>query len=206
MQLEEKFISLWNRIGGIGDSNKEFEKILLSYSEPQRHYHTLNHIKKCLDEFDSAKDLMDNPDLVEFAIWYHDIIYNPKSKDNEEKSAELAYNICKYAKLSKEFGNSIKRLILTTKHDKIPKKMDAKFLIDIDLSSLGGSTKEVCENEENIRREYFFSSQEIYREGRRKILQKFLDRERIYSTNFFRDKYELKARKNIADSLDNLIN
>ena len=204
--MEKRFIVLLNRIGAKCNPREEFVKILSGYSEPQRHYHTLNHIKKCLDEFDSAKNLMDNPDLVEFAIWYHDIIYNPKAKDNEERSAELAYNICKDAKLSKEFGKSIKRLILTTKHDNIPKEMDAKFLIDIDLSSLGGSTKEVDENEENIRREYFFSSEEIYKEGRRKILQKFLDRERIYLTNFFRDKYELKARKNITNSLDNLIN
>jgi predicted metal-dependent HD superfamily phosphohydrolase len=204
--MEKRFFELWERLGGKINAKEEFSKLLAMYAEPQRHYHTLNHIKKCLLEFDLAKHLISNPDAVEFAIWYHDIIYIPRFKDNEEKSAQFAYDVCVNAKLSKEFAEKVKNLILATKHNVIPKDTDTKFLLDIDLSSLGGSTEELDENERNIRQEYYFSSNEVYMKGREVILRGFLDRDRIYLTDFFRDKYEEKTRKNITAALDNLIN
>jgi len=204
--MEQKFINLWNSIGAKNSSKEEFAKLISMYAEPQRQYHTINHIKKCLDEFDMVRHLMSNSDAVEFAIWYHDIIYNPKSKENEEKSAQFAYDTCIKNQISKAFGEKVKNLILATKHNVIPKDIDSKLLLDIDLSSLGVSTEELDENERNIRKEYYFSSNEVYVKGRGTILRGFLDRESIYLTDFFKDKYEEKARKNITDSLDNLIN
>ena len=67
--MQKRFIKLWNRIGAKGSPHKEFEKLFSMYIEPQRFYHNLDHIQNCLLEFDSAKHLISQPDIVEFAIW-----------------------------------------------------------------------------------------------------------------------------------------
>ena len=69
-----------------------FDDLLTHYSEPHRAYHDANHIDECLAEFDSAKSEALNPNSVEFAIWFHDVIYNPRATDNEEQSAARAHH------------------------------------------------------------------------------------------------------------------
>lgn len=199
--MEIRFTKLWNRIGAKGSPKEEYAKLFSMYSEAGRFYHNFEHIKNCLTEFDSVRHLIPQPDLVELAIWYHDVIYNPKAKENEERSAQFAYDVCIHTKLTKEFGEKFKELILTTKHNTIPKEMESKFLVDIDLSTLGKPLKEFNKYSSDIRKEYSFSTEDIYRNGRKKILQAFLDKDSIYLTDFFRDKYELQARNNIASEL-----
>ncbi len=202
--MKERFIKLWKDIGGIGNPISEYEKLSQLYNFPQRYYHNLNHIKNCLTEFDSAKTLIPNPNLVEFALWYHDAIYSPQANDDEERSAQLVYNICLNKKFSKEFAKDARELVLVTKHNFIPKGLDAKFMVDIDLSILGKPSLEFEDYEKKIRKEYFWVTENEFRQGRRTILQKFLKRESIYLTDFFKDKYEILARSNLERSIENL--
>jgi len=74
-------------------------------------------------------------------------------------------------------------------------------LIDIDLSILGKSQREFEEYEKNIREEYSWVPEEQFRAGRQVVLQRFLERDSIYSTDFFRKKYENQAIRNIENSL-----
>ena len=90
--MKEKFTNLWNRIKAQGSVEQEFARLKTMYLEPQRFYHNMAHIGSCLTELDSVRDLVQQPDLVEFAIWYHDAIYNPKLKDNLIKSMRKAKN------------------------------------------------------------------------------------------------------------------
>lgn len=99
--------------------------------------------------------------------------------------------------LTKNFANEVKRNIIFTNHKKIPKSVDLQFLIDIGLSILGKPLKTFKEYEENVRKEYSFFSQEDYALGRIFVLQKFMNRKNIYSTKFFRDKYESQAQKTL---------
>jgi len=39
-------------------------------------------------EIKKYKRELDDLDSIRFAIWFHDIIYNPKEKNNEENSAD----------------------------------------------------------------------------------------------------------------------
>lgn len=110
-----------------------YEKLVTAYSEPQRHYHTLNHIDDMLGEFFLAKEQIDG-DLVaiELAIWFHDAVYKPMSKTNEYDSAKWA----------KEFlgghgrgdlAQEVFDLVMATKdHQAI--NHNAKWFLDIDLS------------------------------------------------------------------------
>src|SRR3989344_383367 len=202
--MKEKFVNLWDRIKAQGSAEQEFARLKTMYSEPQRFYHNMAHIGSCLTELDSARDLVQQLDLVEFAIWYHDAIYNPKAKDNEKQSAQLAYGICLAAKIPNDFANRTKDLILVTKHDAVPQGIDARVLVDIDLSILGKKPEEFDEYERNIRKEYSLVPEEQFRQGRSAILQIFLSRDSIYLTDFFKGKYESQARANLQRSIEAL--
>lgn len=202
--MKDRFTDLWNRIKAQGSAEKEFDRLKTMYSEPQRFYHNMNHLKSCLTELSSVQELVQQHDLVEFAIWYHDVIYDTKAKDNEEQSAQLAYDVCLDAKLPHDFANGTKDLILATKHDAVPQGIDARLLIDVDLSILGIPTLEFDEYEQNIRREYSWVPEDQFRQGRSQILQMFLDRDSIYLTDIFKGKYESQARENLQRSIDAL--
>ena len=55
--------------------------------------------------------------------------------------------------------------------------------------------------ERNVRREYFFVRRPRYIAGRSAVLQSFLDRPRIYGTDWFFARYEAAARQNLTHAL-----
>jgi predicted metal-dependent HD superfamily phosphohydrolase len=68
------------------------DALVSEYQAKERRYHNLEHIAQCLKAFDDLRTLSQAPQAVELAIWFHDIIYDSKAKDNEERSAERAGN------------------------------------------------------------------------------------------------------------------
>ena len=202
--LKNRWFKFFKRINGQGNSNKIFNEIIKRYSEPHRFYHTLNHINDCLKEFDKVKDLCKNPNEVEFAIWFHDIIYNSGEKNNEEKSADFAYKLAKNIKLLDKFAKDIKQLILATKHNSTPKKNDARFIVDIDLSSFAKPWKILKEDNKKIKKEYSFIKNKKFKIGRSVLLESFSIRSNIFLTDYFKEKYERKARENIKRFLKEL--
>ncbi|MFA5888496.1 MAG: hypothetical protein WC852_07345, partial [Candidatus Nanoarchaeia archaeon] len=55
------------------------------------------------------------------------------------------------------------------------------------------------EYEAGIRKEYSFYADEAYYPVRAWVLERFLAKEHIYHTEKFRNKYEAKARENLAE-------
>ena len=49
-----------------------YAKLLQAYSEPQRAYHTLQHLVECLDLFQTVRDQLNDSMAVELAIWFHE--------------------------------------------------------------------------------------------------------------------------------------
>ena len=205
-QSKQQWLSLWQRIKAKGNPDEAYEDLVARYSAPHRAYHTLEHIGQCLGELEQVRRLAKDPDTVEFALWYHDAVYDTKAKDNEERSAELALAAAKSASLPDGFGRSVSSLILATKHTKASDDSDAQLLMDIDLSILGQPEEKFDEYERQIRKEYGWITEETFISGRGAILRSFLDRSTIYSAQFFRDKYEAQARRNIIRSLARLSN
>ena len=88
--LEERWYSLAKHYLDIDLQDNYWRNIHNQYSARSRHYHNLKHLYHMFQELDSFKDAIEDIHAMEFAIWYHDIIYKSTKSDNEEKSAELA--------------------------------------------------------------------------------------------------------------------
>ena len=57
--------------------------LILPYTEPDRHYHSINHIDEGLEIIDlpEVRRLAENPDLLEMEWWWHDQTYK-KGKES----------------------------------------------------------------------------------------------------------------------------
>ena len=181
-----------------------FDEIVNRYSEPHRFYHNLNHINHCLEELTSVKPPLYIPEAVELAIWFHDIIYVIGNNDNEEKSAQVAKNFCQKNISTQAFSHQVESHILATKHTFPSENSDSQYVADIDMSILGQSPDVFDRYEFQVYQEYSsFYSLADYQKGRISFLKTVLEHP-IYSTGYFKNKYEQSAKINIQKSIQNL--
>ncbi|MEQ8557198.1 MAG: hypothetical protein RIB03_02685 [Henriciella sp.] len=62
------------------------EKLKARYGEPQRHYHTWDHITALKRHYHGMAESWHRPEPVLWALYWHDAIYDPTRTDNEELS------------------------------------------------------------------------------------------------------------------------
>lgn len=169
------------------------------YTEPHRHYHHLGHIASSLAEFDATGS---NNSLIEGAIWYHDVIYDPKRGDNE--AASIAWFLDATSSwLDPQAATAITRLIEATDFRLPPSDdPDSRLMVDIDLAILSASPEAYADYCQAIRREYAHVGDDAFRVGRAKVMAGFLEWP-IYRTEWFIGREE-RARENIARELGRL--
>ena len=179
-----------------------WQDIAARYNEPQRAYHTLKHIQQLFEQLDQIKDKLYEPHIIALALYYHDVIYDPRCSDNELKSAEYAIEAVKDY-LSAEQCQHIYALIMMTATHQIDKLADedkisdAAYLLDMDLSILGGSWSEYQQYAQAVRQEYAHVTKLNYRVGRIAVLQKLLTHTTLYLTEYYHARLEEQARDNI---------
>lgn len=203
---QERFTALWRRCPATRatpDPTPVYEELAAYYAEPHRHYHTLAHIEQCLRQFDLAAEHMDEPDAVEMALWFHDVIYEPAAKDNELRSAQLFAERGGDA-FDPDFARRVFDLVLVTTHQAVPAVHDDKYMVDIDLSGFGMDWDSFKRDSEAIRKELVHVPDEVFYPRQAVFLRALLERPRFYFTDLFRDLYEQNARENIARCLDEL--
>lgn len=179
-----------------------YEEILRNYSEKERHYHGLSHLKSLFSLAEEYKEHIVDFEIVAFSIFYHDIIYKAWKKDNEEQSAIFATKELSKLNLPKEKIERIKNLILATKkHKSISDNFDDNFFLDIDLAILGTDENTYNEYTKKVREEYAFVPFFMYKSGRKKVLESILESENIYKTELIKNRFEEQARKNILTEI-----
>ena len=187
-----------------------WQNIAIRYNEPQRAYHTLQHIQQLFGHFDQVKDNLHEPHIIALALLYHDVIYEPTHSDNELKSAEYAVeSLTGY--LSAEQCQHIYALIMMTASHQIEKwsdeakergkYSDAAYLLDMDLSILGVSWSEYEHYAHAVRQEYAHVSDGDYRVGRMAVLKELLAHPTLYLTDYYYARLEKQARKNIEHEI-----
>jgi predicted metal-dependent HD superfamily phosphohydrolase len=167
-----------------------------------RRYHTLEHVHDCLRRLDKVAALLNDPDAVELALWFHDAVYEMDAGTNEQRSAEL------FAKLAKgadpAFRRRVGALIMATRHLGGERDHDRRFMVDIDLAGFGAPWKEFMRNGALLREESPKKTDDQYHRGQFWFLQRLQRRRHFFATQYFRERYEAKARDNLRRLLADL--
>lgn len=177
------------------------------YRESHRHYHTLKHLSDLFMQLDSVRSMVSNIQLIEMSIFYHDIIYQPGSADNEERSAVISETVMRDMKWKERDVREVGAYIRSTKtHEPdtaVLNPDDLKLFLDLDLSVLGSDWDTYRVYSKNVMRE--FGNEQVIKLGRRSFMQKVLDRPFIFHTRYFRIKLEDRARANISREINELL-
>ncbi|MEM6805837.1 MAG: hypothetical protein AAF696_30850, partial [Bacteroidota bacterium] len=186
--MKTRFSTLLREVGAnMSQADTAWSQLSSLYLEEGRAYHNLTHIAHMLELMD--RHLLDDEQSVELqlAIWYHDVIYDPKSKENELKSAELCKKVLQeISSLNQERIEKVYLLIMSTQgHSPRIKGEENLLMLDLDLSILGAEKERYELYSKQIREEYYFYSEEDYRKGRCQVLGNFLDRKTIYFSELF---------------------
>ena len=206
MSEDERWLGPWAALGVRRSVRLEAlrESLLARYREPQRHYHTVQHLDECFERWPEIRDHAAHPAEVALALWFHDAIYDTHRSDNEALSAVLGRDTALGLGVAADTAQRIADLVLFTRHAVEPEGADAEALVDVDLSILGAANARFDEYERQVRREYAWVAEETFRKRRAEVLEQLLGRRHIYSTARFRERYEPRARANLERSLQAL--
>jgi predicted metal-dependent HD superfamily phosphohydrolase len=199
--LRTNWNAAWHALGVAAPDEALCVELQRRYAEPQRHYHTMQHLGECLAWFEREQALAEHPAEVALALWFHDAIYDVHAHDNEARSADWARQALRAAGVDAEAAERVHALVMATRHDAVPEGRDAELLIDIDLSILGAERERFDEYERQVHAEYAFVPEEVRLPRRRAILQRFLDRKAIYATPRMHAQLEAPARINLQRSI-----
>lgn len=198
--LKDDWDHLWQQAGATPAPGL-FDALIARYSEAHRQYHTLQHLGECLANFKALAHLPEHPLEVRLALWFHDAIYDLGRPDNEARSADWAQAEILAAGLPPAMAERVAALIMATCHNASPEGIDAEVVVDIDLWILGAPAERFDEYERQVRREYGYLPDEVFRVGRMAVLQQFLGRARLFSTRELQEGDEARARGNMERSL-----
>jgi predicted metal-dependent HD superfamily phosphohydrolase len=197
--LEARFFGLWNRCSlpdSDADASAVWAALIESYNEPWRQYHTAEHLCHCLQQLDLASSLMEHPEAVELALWFHDIIIQPDAPNNEEQSAKMFERTAE-KHFARDLVKKVAVLIHTTVHRDPPQEQNARYLCDIDLSSLALPWEQFLTDSAALRAEHSETADAPFYRAKIRFLSSLLDRPAIFLTEFFRSRHEHAARENI---------
>lgn len=177
-----------------------------AYAEPHRRYHTRAHIEACLALLDARGDLTEGERrLVEWAVWFHDAVYDPRAADNEARSAELARRALPALGATSSEAAEVARLIgLTAGHDVPAGDRLGAILVSIDLAILGEPPVAYDAYARAVREEYGFVPDPAWRQRRAAVLQRFLAAPVIFPDPELHRAREAQARANLARELASL--
>jgi predicted metal-dependent HD superfamily phosphohydrolase len=172
-----ELLTRWQHL--LPDSAPSFADLAARYGERGRHYHTLDHIRAVLDHIDALWP--DAPPALRLAAWLHDVVYDSRAADNEERSADYARAVLPALGVPSDVIDETARLILLTRsHETDPDDRAGRTLLDADLAVLAADAPTYDAYAAAIRREYAWVPEPDYRAGRRRVLERFLVRSRIF--------------------------
>ena len=175
------------------------EDLLARWSETHRKHHTVAHLHEMLDAIGLLAEagIEFDREAVELAAWFHDAIYEIGRDDNEDRSAELARELLASSPIREE----VARLVMVTKtHNVDNDDVNGAVLSDADLSVLGSEPLRYRTYAAAVREEYADVPDEVFKPVRAQVLSSLLDG-RLFHTAAGRERWEERARRNIAEEI-----
>jgi len=210
MKLDSSLFCQWQRtlsgfeVDQVQKSNA-FNLLVEAYSSSDRYYHTLKHIYHVLKIIDNLQAHTTNLATVQLAAWFHDVVYDTKAQNNEERSAAVACELLSSLGIPPSNISAVTRLIINTKnHQAAADDFDSQVLLDADLAILAANPVQYREYANSIRQEYAWVSEAEYIVGRAHVLESFLQRQRIYFTTLMFEVAEKPARCNLNAEIQSL--
>jgi predicted metal-dependent HD superfamily phosphohydrolase len=177
-----------------------------AYAQAHRRYHTRTHIEQCLALLDQVPDLTETEhQILTYAIWWHDAVYDATASDNEAQSAAMAKRDLRDFDISLHGRDEVARLImLTAGHEVEEGDRLGEILVSIDLAILGAPDERYDAYARAVREEYAHVPEDQWRLGRAGVLQRFLDAQVIFPDPAIAQWLEAQARANLSRELASL--
>ena len=164
--------------------------VVARYSEPHRHYHTLEHVEEVLAVVDDLGGTRD----VEWAAWLHDVIYDVHAPDSEARSAGYAAEVLAQLRVPDDEIGEVQRLIeLSARHDVVAGDKNGAVFVEADLAILSSEPTRYDRYVRDVRREFAHLDDDVWRAGRVEVLRSLLSRVT-----------DERARSNLTRELDAL--
>jgi predicted metal-dependent HD superfamily phosphohydrolase len=202
--LRRSWRRAWSDVGANGSGEALRQRLVDAWREPQRRYHTVQHLAECIGHLEPVRQLAAAPGQVELALWFHDAVYDVRGHDNEARSAAWAVAELCAAGVAGAAATRVHELVMATRHAALPETPDEALLVDIDLAILGAPQERFAQYEAQVRAEYAWVDDAVFRSRRRDVLTGFLARPTIYATAHFRTLLEAAARANLERSIARL--
>lgn len=189
------------------DAYPVFDLLVAAHSASDRHYHNLEHLGEMFRVAGRLALFCDDPHAVQLSIWFHDAVYDPRAKDNETRSADLAVLLLGPLGIPAGVLERVTRMVRMTAHasgDTPPGDRDSAALLDADLAILGASEERYRRYATDIRKEYAWVPDAEYTRARTEVLERFLKRTRIYCHDVTYQEGEERARANMTAEIERL--
>lgn len=212
-ELEHQWTALWERLRERCGNTVAFDpktvqrggkRLCKAYASRGRHYHTLEHISALFSLWEQYHHELRAPDTVALAIWYHDAVYQSLRKDNEKRSAQWAQrDLSAWGLAAETIKTVVKMIEVTAHHHRVPEPVnhDLLWFLDFDLNILSAPAAVYSMYVEQVRKEYRWVPEALYRQGRVKVLKTMLAADFIYHTPTFRQQKERLARENVRKEI-----
>ena len=192
----------WRALAGDSPTSRtEWAAVVSAWGEPHRRYHDLAHLAAVLGVIEALAGSAPDPDAVRLAAWYHDVVYDPRSSDNEARSAGRARAGLRGLVPDERIAEVERLVLLTAGHDPAPGDANGAVLCDADLAVLASPPQAYAAYASAVREEYGHLSDADFTAGRIAVLDRLLGLPALYRLPETGQQWTATARANLTAEL-----
>ena len=192
----------WSALAGDSPTSRtEWAAVVAAWSEPHRRYHDLAHLAAVLGVVEALAAQAGDADAVRLAAWYHDVVYDPRSAENEQRSAGRARAGLRGLVPEERIAEVERLVLLTAGHDPAPGDADGAVLCDADLAVLAAPAEAYAAYASAVRAEYAHLSDAEFTAGRIAVLERLLGLPELYRLPENAQRWSASARANLTAEL-----
>jgi len=188
------------RGAGIPEIMSSFDKVAAQYA--REGYHNLDHLSFMFRLLDNYRSMMQNHAIVDFAVFFHDVVYIPGSTIDEEKNALYARDMLFSMGTGFTTVDEVNRLITASKDHVVEAgaRDDLHFFLDADMAILGSDKESYKRYRKGVAKDYDSIDPKLYLQGRLAFLRELVGK-RIFSTDEMHQRFHQRAQTNIGTEI-----